>query len=89
MWADEQLKKLKRRRLPITFDPHLFVRKAERGFEIDKVVETIKTGKVILKKSVEPRKVCFARYFGKENKTYTVIALFHDNYAEVKTCWVK
>ena len=65
MWIEEQLTKFKKRKLPITFNPHLFIREAERNFEIDKVIETIKTGRVEVRKSVEPRKLCFTRYFGK------------------------
>lgn len=89
MWTDEEVERFKRQKLPITFNPHLFVREAQRNFELNKVVETVKTGKVVANKCVEPRKICFSRYFGKENKTYTIIAIFHYNYVEVKTAWLK
>jgi len=34
-------------------------------------------------------KLCFKKYFGKENITCTVIARYHKNFIEVKTGWPK
>ncbi len=76
MWVDEVLKKHNRRKALVTFSPHLFDREVERHLNLDYVEATVRTGKVILEKCEPPKKICFKRYFGKENRTYTVIALF-------------
>ncbi len=87
MWTDEALKRYNRRDVLITFSPHLFDREAERHLNLDYVEAAARTGKVVFGKCEAPRKICFERYFGKENRTYTVIVLLHEDFWEVKTCW--
>ncbi len=82
-------KNLDRRKAEITFDPHLFDRKEYWNLELDKVEETVRTGKIFEEKCEKPNNLCFQRYFGKENATYTVIVRYHKNFIEVKTAWPK
>lgn len=78
-----------RKSIEITFDPHVFIRQTERNFDIDFVEETVRTGNIIPEKSEPPNKICFAKYHGKERRTYTVIAIIHRAFIEVKTTWLK
>jgi len=87
MWIDDLTERLDRKRSEITFDPHLFDRKEYWNLDLTKVEETVKTGKIFYKKCEEPNKICFKRYFGKENVTYMVIVRYHENFIEVKTAW--
>ena len=73
MWKEELIKSLDRRKAEITFDPHLFDRKEYWNLDLDKVEETIRTGKIFSKKCEKPNKICFKRFIGKKNITYTVI----------------
>ena len=89
MWKKELMETLDRRKTEITFDPHLFDRKEYWNLDLNKVDETVRTGKVHDTKCEEPNKLCFAKYYGKENITYTVIARYHQDFIEVKTAWLK
>ena len=86
-WVEEHFRKLDRKTAVITFDPHVFDRKEYYGLDLDNVEETVRTGKIKLEKCKEPKKVCFERYFGKENLTYCVITIFHQEFIEVRTIW--
>ena len=86
-WIEELLGKLDRRTTEVTFDPHVFDRVDYHDLDIDKVEETVRTGRIIAIKCEAPNKLCFERYFGKENITYTIIARFHEEFIEVKTAW--
>ena len=87
MWIEELTVRLDRRKAEITFDPHLFDRKEYWNLDLDKIEETVRTGEVFEEKCEQPNKLCFKRYFGKENTTYTVIARYYKNFIEVKTAW--
>lgn len=87
VWIEGLLEKLDRKEAEVTFDPHMFDISEYRNLDLDKVEETVRTGGVVASKCEEPNKLCFERYFGKENKTYTVIARFHEHFIEVKTAW--
>ena len=89
MWIEELMKKLNRKNAEITFDPHVFDRKEYWNLDLDKIEETVRTGKVFDGKCETPNKICFKRYFGKENVTYTVIVRYYQNFIEVKTAWPK
>lgn len=89
MWIEEVTKNLDRKRAEITFDPHVFDRKEYWNLELDKIEEAVRTGKIFDEKCEKPNKICFKRYFGKENITYTVIARYYKNFIEVKTAWPK
>ena len=54
---------------------------------MDLVEETVRTGKVIIKKCERPNKLCFRRYFGKINESYDVILRVRDNLFEAITAW--
>ena len=86
-WIDELLEKLDRKKVEITFSPHLFDRGEYWNLELDKIEEAARTGNIVADKCEEPNKLCFRRYFGKENVTYTVIAIFHESFIEVRTVW--
>ena len=89
MWKEKLIGKLDKRKAEITFDPHLFDRKEYWNLNLDKIEETIRSGKIFEEKCGKPNKLCFERYFGKENITYTVIVRYHKNFIEVKTAWPK
>tara|TARA_Y100000310_G_scaffold342243_1_gene444543 strand:- start:945 stop:1223 length:279 start_codon:yes stop_codon:yes gene_type:complete len=89
MWIEELLDKLDMKRIQITFDPHLFDRKDYWKLDLDKIEDTIRCGKIYVEKCEKPNKVCFTRYYGKENLTYVVIVRFNENFIEVKTAWPK
>ena len=89
MWIEEIMKQLNRNKAEITFDPHLFDRKEYWNLDLDKIEETVRTGKIFEQKCEKPNKLCFERYYGKENITYTVIVRYHKNFIEVKTAWPK
>ncbi|MEK6961212.1 MAG: hypothetical protein AABX47_08645 [Nanoarchaeota archaeon] len=78
-----------RKSAEITFDPHVFIRQAERNFDIDFVEETVRTGSVLLEKSAPPGKICLTKYHGKERMTYVVIVVVHQTFIEVKTTWLQ
>ena len=80
---------LDRKSAVITFDPHVFTRQLERHFDIDFAEETIRTGDIDDEKSNPPHKLCFHKYHGKERVTYVIVALFHADFIEVKTIWLK
>ncbi|MDP7116244.1 MAG: hypothetical protein QF632_00760 [Candidatus Woesearchaeota archaeon] len=89
MWKKELLEKQDRKAAEITFDLHVFDRVDYWNIELDKVEETVRTGDLLGAKCEEPNKLCFTKYFGKQNCTYTVITRFHTNFIEVKTVWPK
>ena len=69
MWTAELIRRLDRKRAGITFDPHLFDRKEYWNLDLDKIEETIKSGRIVYAKCESPNKICFRRYFGKDNVT--------------------
>ena len=85
MWIEALMKKLDRKKSEIAFDPHVFDRKEYWNLDLDKIEETVRAGKVFDDKCELPNKICFKKYFGKENITYTVIVRYHKNFIEVKT----
>ncbi len=87
MQIEEITRKLDRTKAEITFDPHVFDRKDCRNLDLDKIEETARTGKIFEEKCEEPNKICFKRYYGKENVTYTIIVRYHNEFIEVKTAW--
>ena len=89
MWIEEAAKNLDRKRAEITFDPHVFDRKDYWNLDLDKIEDAVRTGKIFDEKCEKPNKICFKRYFGKENITYTVITRYYENFIEVKTAWPK
>ena len=89
MWIEDLTRKLNRKKAEITFSPHLFDREEYWNLDLDKIEETVRNGKIFEEKCELPNKLCFTRYFGKENITYVVITRYHDNFIEVKTAWPK
>ncbi|HLC65560.1 MAG TPA: hypothetical protein VJI46_05565 [Candidatus Nanoarchaeia archaeon] len=73
----------------ITFSPHLFDRKEYRNLDLEKIEETVRTGKLHNEKCQEPNKMRFRKYFGKENVTYIVVVRCYNDFIEVKTAWPK
>lgn len=91
MWIDDLEKNLDRKKAEITFDPrsHTINKIAFENLNEDNVEETVRTGSIINEKCEYPGKLCFQRYFGKENLTYIVIVIYHKYHIEIKTVWVK
>lgn len=85
MWIEEL--KLDRKKVEVTFSPHLFDRREYWNLELDKIEETVRSGKIFEEKCEKPNKLCFQRYYGKENLTYIVIVRYHDYFIEVRTAW--
>ncbi len=71
----------------ITFNAHLFERKEYWNLDLNKIEETVRTGKLTKKKCAKPNKLCFEKYFGKENLTYVVIVRRYKHFIEVKIAW--
>ena len=65
----------------------MFDRAEYWNIDLNKVEEAVRTGNLVEDNCEEPNKLCFERYFGKENITYTVIVRYHKNFIEVKTAW--
>ncbi len=72
----------------ITYSQHLLDKMASRRLSLEKIEETIKTGKPDIKKSKSP-KLCLTRYYGKENISYYVVILENEDFIEVITTWKK
>jgi hypothetical protein len=89
MWKELLLEALERKKAAITFDPHLFERAEERMLSLEKIEGTVRAGRIVGEKCEAPNKLCFCRYYGKENESYMVIARFHRNFIEVKTAWLR
>ncbi|MFH0798104.1 MAG: hypothetical protein V1906_01695 [Candidatus Woesearchaeota archaeon] len=77
-----------RNKLDITFNEHLTKRK-HRDLNPDSICLTVKEGRIKAGKCRLPKKICFVRFFGKENLTYYVIAIMHNDFIEVITAWTK
>ena len=89
MWKKKLLKKFNRKKIQVTFNPHVFERVEYWRLDLGNVEETVRTGKISEAKCKPPNKICFERYFGKENITYVVIARYHKHFIEVKTAWLR
>ena len=89
MWIEYLAKRLDRKKAEITFSLHLFKRKDYWNLDINKIEETVRIGKIFYQKCEKPNKICFKRYFEKENITYTVIVRYYKHFIEVKTAWPK
>ena len=76
------------KRKHITFNPHLLDKESKRTLLLEKIEETVKTGKQDKKESQFP-KICLKRFFGKENLTYYVIIKEDKDFIEVITAWKK
>lgn len=87
-WIKKHLDRLNRLNVELTFNEHWFKRR-HRNLEKEKCVETVRIGKVVLLKSLWPGKIVFKKYYGKDNETYVVVALFMKHQIEVKTAWKK
>ena len=85
MWKEALL--TIRKTADITFNPHMFDRVDYWKLNLDNIIETVRTGLIYADKCQKPNKLCFKRYFGKINQTYTVIVRFHKEFIEVKTAW--
>jgi len=89
MWTEELLNGLNRRKARVTFDPHALDRAEYWNLDLEKVDDTVRTGSVVRGKSEKPNKLCFKKYYGKENITYIVMVRYYIYLIEVKTVWPK
>lgn len=88
MWITKLLDEIDRKKIEITFHPHLFTRQLERNFDLDFVEETVRNGEVVESRCEAPYKLCFKKYHGKERKSYLVVTIIHKDFIEVKTTWL-
>jgi hypothetical protein len=77
-----------RKEKKIRLTEHAIHRSTYWGINVEQIEETIRTGKVYPKKSKQG-KICIQKYFGKENRTCTVIVTCYKQYIEVLTTWEK
>ena len=84
-WIRDELSRYDLKTVFIGFSDHALKDKNLMPEDIDKAVETVRTGKVIPEKSDPVRKnVCFKRYF-ENNITYIVIAGLHEEFMRIVT----
>jgi len=86
-WIREQLNRLDRKKARIIIHAHALEKAAHERFTIEQLRETVQTGRLVEKKCGYPNKLCFKRYFGKENRSCVVIMLFEKEHIEVVTIW--
>lgn len=55
---------LNRKKVSITFDPHVFDRKEYWSLDLDRFEEAVRTGKMRDEKCGKPNKVCFENTIG-------------------------
>ena len=89
MWIRKLLQKHDLKTVSITISKHCASSMIKRDIDFKKIEETIRTGKFFREKCRWPKKLCFARYFGKENQTYFVVAAIKQKSIEVVTTWEK
>ena len=85
---EKALQRSKRRNAVVHFHPHCEIRAAARNIDVDKIVETVRTGKLLRRKSRPPKKIAFKRFF-KEGHSYVVVAVAYPNSFQVRTVWKK
>jgi len=85
-WIERQLKKYNRGKVFVHFHPHAELRMIDRGADVDKIVETVRKGKVLERKSTAPNRIAFSFFF-KEGFTYVVIVKLYPNSFQVRTVW--
>src|SRR3989344_1626900 len=73
---------LDRKKAEIRYDPHALKRKDYWKLDLNKIREAIQEGKILQDKCEKPNKICFTRYYGKENITYVIIVRYHKEYIE-------
>ena len=84
-WILDKLSKYDLKTVFIGFSDHALRDKNLKSDDVEKVLETIRTGKVVEEKSDKLRKViCFKRYF-ENNITYFVVAGLQDGFLRVVT----
>lgn len=86
-WIIDCLEKVDRKRVEIIYSLHAANQISANFMLRDKIEETIRTGRLHLLKCEPPNKLCFRRYYGKENLTYSIVANFNPEFIEVITLW--
>ncbi len=87
-WIEGQLHRLDRKRSFVAITEYCWRRTRKRLVrDVDVVLRTVRIGSIIPWKSTHPNRICFARYEGKSNTTYEVIAEFKKYDIEVVTVW--
>jgi len=89
-WIDALLSNYKRSTVPIRYNyPHFSKRKNLRNFEVRKVQEAVRLGRIVYEKCREPNVIFFKMYYGKINLTYIVCVWVYEQYWEVQSTWLK
>ena len=88
-WVEDIVRRVDRRRIPITFDPHYLIREAERNLDIELVERTVRKGKPVFSKCTSPDRICFRMHVGKPNVTYEVPVKIYKEFWEVKSAWTR
>ena len=84
-WIKDELAIYDLKRVFIGFSDHALKDKNLRPEDIDKAVETIRSGEIVPEKSDPARRnVCFKRYFG-NNITYFVVGGLHEEFIRIVT----
>lgn len=86
-WIRLQLNRIDMKKASITIARHA-IRKAEyEDISYAQIQDAVRTGRIITYKCEWPNKLCFKKYFGKDNRSCIAIVLFKAWRIEVKTVW--
>ena len=85
-WIRIALSTFHRREVIVHFHQHAEIKNFERNLDVDRIVETIRIGKVFERKCTYPDRIAFSCYF-KKGFTYIVIAKVFPNSLQVITSW--
>lgn len=85
-WVGRLLSIVDRKTAEIHFHPHAEANTKIRAIDVDKIVETVRSGKIIWHKCEYPDKIAFKRFFN-DGWTYTAITKIYPDSIQVKTIW--
>ncbi len=84
-WTKDELSKYDIKTVFIGFSDHAIKDKNLKSDDIDRAIETVRTGKVVPDKSDKARKIiCFKRHF-ENNITYFVVVGLYEEFLRVVT----
>lgn len=87
MWIEERERRVNRKSSVVTISAHALDRAAYWNLDLEKIEETMRFGTLWKDKCEFPNKICYQRYYGKENITYVTIVKYYQDFIEVQTIW--
>ncbi len=83
-WVTDDLSKYNLKTVFVGFSEHALTKNI-KARDIDRAIDTVRTGKIVPEKSDKTRKtVCFKRYF-EDNMTYLVVTGLHEDFLRIVT----